>query len=426
MSRHDVLSGLAGFALAASAVLGFAGAAQAAPTDQQKVAFECEMPSFGPSADFTYAATVDFTSAGAEDLQASLSEMPGVVPAFITMTGADAAEAVVELGVKVDGASLLLAGLGKTDINPGSVKSPVKIPAPLTGKVSGLAVTSTVVVETFAFDIAGVQGLCSINGVAKPSVPVKPSSSPQPTNTATPTATATPTPTSTPKPTETSDPSGTKGSPASGQVTLKCQMKGSFTKAYDSKVKVTVAGARATADDAKVTLAADFGDIPGLAPVPITDGTMRVFSTLLIGDKESTVKGSSVVNAAANEPVPVPRMTGEVKLDGERHKVTVKSFRFEFDPIAGAEVAADCTESASIGTMTVGIGSIDEAGGSGSGAGGSGSSGGSGGNGSGTSTTLPRTGGGDAMPVIGLWALGLGVAGAALLVWLPRQRRTAN
>ena len=70
--------------------------------------------------------------------------------------------------------------------------------------------------------------------------------------------------------------------------------------------------------------------------------------------------------------------------------------------------------------MTIGVGELDKevvGGGSGSG---------SGSDTANTSASLPRTGGGDAMPVIALWALALGVVGAGLLVWLPGQRRSAS
>ncbi|QCX27607.1 LPXTG cell wall anchor domain-containing protein [Nocardioides jishulii] len=193
-------------------------------------------------------------------------------------------------------------------------------------------------------------------------------------------------------------------------------MKGTFTKAYDYKVKVTVAGARAEEGSSKVTIAADFGDIPGLAPVPISNGNMRVTSKLSLDGTEVEVKGSSSVNAAANQPVPVPRLTGTGTVEGDSAKVEVKTFNFEFDKISGADVAADCTsDNGTVGTMTMGVGDIDDLEPP--------SRGGNGGTGGGT-TTLPQTGGGDAMPVIGLWALALGVIGAGLLVWMPRQRRS--
>lgn len=424
MRPHSFLRALGATALVGGLSLTVLPGAHAATPVNGTVSFACSMPDFGPSADFTYDA--DVTVEGLRDtegsspvtLVASLSDLPGVVPAFISMKDQSV---TVKVGLDVDGTAVTLEATGKTDVNPSSngTKEPVVLPSNIQGTVASTAEDLVVTAKSFEFVVAGVGGTCTAGtgaalGTLTPDLGTPPA--PNPTPTPTPTPKPSPSPTKPPK-----SPSGdAKGTPAKGKVTFDCVLSPPFNTKFTYDVTATVAGARAKEGDTTVNLAADFTKMPGLAPVPIVDGKMRVETTGTVGGKAVTFTGSSTVNAAPNETVAVPRMTATVETDATEAEVELKTFHFEFDEMSGLEIFADCTTSKGVlGAMKMAVGEMDPPGGNGNGGGGESGTGGTGG-----TTTLPKTGGGDAMPVIALWALALGVVGAGLLVWMPTQRRT--
>lgn len=403
MRRSRVAAGLSAVALSAS-VLTLAPAAWADPLTPQTIAFACQMPDFGDDADFTYDASITFSSTGETDLQAELSDLPGVVPGFISIP--DAAVSAT-LTVSVDDEEVPLTASGTTAVNPGGNpqnKEPVPLPNPFVGSPTAMTAESEVKVKTFAFTVAGVSGSCAAPGEVAPS--------PSPT----PTPTPSPTPTESPEPTE--KPGDKDGTPAKGQVTFACVLYPAFgadNARFDYKADVTVAGARATAEDTKVNLRATFSDIPGIAPVPIVDGGMTIEVEGSVAGEAMTLTGSSTVNAASKEEVPVPTLTASVNTDAEEAEVVLDSFKFDFGEMAGLHVYSECeAANGTVGTMTIGVGELgDEDPSDGPAPTNAPADPGA---------TLPRTGGGDAMPVIGLWALALGLVGAGALVWLPRRR----
>lgn len=415
-------------ALVGGLSLTVAPTAVAAPAEiSGTVNFACTMPDFGPSADFTYDATTtvkgvrDSEGSSPVTLVATLSDMPGVVPPFISLKAQDVQ---VTLAVTVDGTAATLKGAGKTDVNPTGdmkTKDPVKLPGNIQGTVATTATDLEVAVTAFDFNVAGVGGSCKATAATLGTVTPELGKAPAPDPT--PTPTPSPSPTEAPEPT---DDAGTgQGKPAKGKVTFGCTLSAPFNTKFDYVADVAVHGARAAEGDSKVSLAADFSKMPGLAPVAINDGKMRVESKGSVDGKAVTFTGNSTVNAGPNEAVAVPRMSASVDTDATTADVKLDSFRFEFDEMQGLAISAECssTKGAAVGAMTIGVGDVDEPGdGNGDGGGG----GDAGGTTAGGTTTLPKTGGGDAMPVIALWALALGVVGAGLLVWMPAQRRSAS
>ncbi len=423
MRTHAFLRTLGATALVGGLSLTVLPGAQAATPVSGTVSFACSMPDFGPSADFTYDAEV--TVEGLRDTQgsspvtlvASLSDLPGVVPGFISMKDQDV---TVKVGLDVDGTAVTLQATGKTDVNPSNngSKEPVVLPSNIQGTVASTADDLVVTAKSFEFVVAGVGGSCTAGagaalGTLTPDLGAPPAPNPTPT----------PTPTPKPSPSPTKPPKGpggdAKGTPAKGTVTFDCVLSPPFNTKFKYEATATVHGARAKEGDTKVNLAADLTKMPGLAPVPIVDGKMRVETKGTVDGSPVTFKGSSTVNAGPNETVPVPRMTATVETDATEAEVELEAFRFEFDEMSGLEIFADCTTSkGALGAMKMAVGDLDQD-----------PPGGPGGPGDnsttpGGTTTLPKTGGGDAMPVIALWALALGVVGAGLLVWMPTQRRT--
>ncbi len=402
-----------------------AAAAQAEAT--ASVPFKCEMPAFGASADFDYDATIKIKGIRAAEgsspvtLVAELSDLPGVVPEFISMKGQPVK---LKLGVSVAGTAAELAVSGTTDVNPkqNGTKEPVALPKDIQGEVATTESDVVVEVNSFDFDVAGVGGTCTADPAVAldaitPEVGAVPT--PKPTPTTKPTPKPTPSETPTPKPTKEPKEEGKTGQPAKGNMAFTCLLK-PFNTNFPYKADVSVAAVRAKAGDTKVSIAGSFGDIPGIAPVPIDGGKMTVTVKGTMGGEAVTLSGKSTVNAEANAEVPVPRLETSMQTDADEVDVKIDTFAFAFEPMMGLTITADCKadSGAALGAMTIGVGSLEDV----APRPGDGNSGG-GGNGGAGGTTLPRTGGGDAMPVITLWALAFGVAGAGLLVWMPRRVR---
>jgi len=415
--------------------------ASAAPAEASgTVAFACSMPDFGASADFAYNATVKIsgkraTENGPVTLSMSASDLPGVVPPFISMKDQDVSISFVG---KANGTPVTLTATGLTDVNPtkdNKTKDPVKLPAPIKGKADVTAADVTVSLSTFKFDVAGVGGTCTAAssdlpaftpeiGAVEETPTVSPTPTKKPTATASPTAKPTKKPTKKPssKPTEKA---ADAGKPVSGQIAFDCVLS-PFDSAFRYEGKATVSGVRAKEGDSKVTLAASLPQIPGIAPVPIENGRMVATVKATVDGKPVSLSSETTVNAAAKAKVSVKRATGQVTTTAEKAKVDVQSFAFKFDPISGLEISAECeiAKGGSMGAMAIGVGELAADDDDSDGSGGSGS--GTGGTTAGTEASLPRTGGGDAMPVITLWAMALGVLGAGLLVWIPVRRATSQ
>ncbi len=143
------------------------------------------------------------------------------------------------------------------------------------------------------------------------------------------------------------------GTPAAGKVVFDCVLQ-PFDTHFDYEPAASVSGARPSAGS-PVGLLARFGDLPGIAPVPI-DGRMDVTATLTVAGKAVTVKGSRDVKAAPESPVPVPDLTGSVAADEDELSVSVDSFAFNF-PSYSIDASCTPTSGSDLGTMTVGAGS---------------------------------------------------------------------
>lgn len=421
MRTSKLMRGLGAVALVSGMSLTLAPAASAAESEVSgTVPFQCSMPDFGPSADFTYDADVtvkalrDTEGSSPVTLVATMSDMPGVVPAFISMRDQPV---TVTLGVTADGSSVELKTSGTTDVNPSGAVDPIELPENIQGQLESTADDFDVAVNSFAFNVAGVGGTCTVSafslGVVTPELGEAPEPEPEPEE-------PTPDPTPTDEPSD--EPKGdVEGSPAEGVIEFACVLSPPFNTEFDYNADVSVSGARADAGDSKVNLAATFTELPGLAPVPIDNGKMRIMVDGTVDGEAVSFTGNSTVNAGPNASVPVPRLTATVETEADEAEVLIDTFRFEFDEMAGLEIFADCDAKDNVlGTMTIGVGDLPDP---------------PGGDtppgdttpvstppGTTPGATLPRTGGGDAMPVIALWALALGMLGAGALVWLPKRR----
>lgn len=440
---RQLLSGL-GAALLVGGLSVTAMPAQAAPASVSgTVVLDCNMPSFPSAPPFEYAAQVKLSGSragegGPVSLALTTSALPGVVPKFISMNGA---EFSASFSASANGSAVKLNNAGKTDVNPSKngTQEPVKLPGTFKGDVNAAAADVTVTFQKFDFDVAGVGGTCTsrtAEGLTlTPSVSSAPVETTKPTPTPTaspsPTATATSTPTASPTKKPTKEPSekptekaGEDGKPASGQVAFDCVLA-PFDSAFRYEGKITVSGARAKEGDTDVTLAATMPQIPGIAPVPIENGRMVATVKGKVDGKAVTFSSETTVNAAAKAKVSVKRATAEVKTSAEKAKVELEAFGFKFDPISGLEISAECdiAKGGSLGSMAIAVGELDDEDEDDTP---NGSGGGTGGTTGGTEASLPRTGGGDAMPVIALWAAALGVVGAGLLVWIPRRRAASQ
>jgi hypothetical protein len=262
---------------------------------------------------------------------------------------------------------------------------------------------------------ASLTTVCTPVGTAPPVTPT-----PTPTATPTPTPTATPTKTATPKPTKTSSPQ-TKGSPASGKTTFSCVLE-TLGSPFDFTPSISVQGARAKEGDSTVKLSATMTEIPGLAPVPIDNGTMKVVLSGKMDGKAVEFKGQSSVNAASYGTVPVPTLTAQMSTSAESAKVEITKFFFDFGEMSGLKVYANCNPSsgASLGEARFGVGALASTGGGSSGSGSGSSSGGS----STGGASLPHTGG-SPMVMFALWSSALLLMGAAMYLFVPRRRQEA-
>jgi LPXTG-motif cell wall-anchored protein len=238
-------------------------------------------------------------------------------------------------------------------------------------------------------------------------VPPTPPTTVASTPTTTTSATATPTPSSSPK----ASSAAKNGKAAKGTVPFTCLLSINPTP-FDYMAATTMSGYRAKASD-DVSLVATMSDLPGMSPVPI-QGSMDYTLDAKVGGEKVTLKSTGDVNAQPKAVVPVKDLSGSVDAEGDELAVVVTGFTFNF-PSGG--VGGKCTaDSFALSKMTVGSEPIDTDSASSSTTTGTTTTGG-------TTTALPKTGGGDSMPVVALWALALTLLGVAGLLCVPRTRR---
>jgi hypothetical protein len=363
------------------------------------VPFKCIMPQFNNRA-FDYDAEVSVkgyraAEGGPVTLRATLSDMPGVSPVALNK-----ASMTAKVTVTVDGQAVTLEGTGTSSA---AANAPVPVPE-VSGTVTSDKTELPVTVTAFSFLVMGVGGECTASkelpaltvgdGPAPPTTP--------PPTTPPPTKAPTAAPTSAEPP-----PAGNPGKPAEGTVKFACTL--TIGSKFDYNAKMSVSGYRAKEGD-PVSLQATMSKLPGIAPVPI-DGSMDYKLDLSVGGTATALKATSNVTAAPNTDVSVPVLKGSVEAEGDELEVKASGFSFDF-PSAG--IGAECTGSGTLSKL--GVSSEPPKDGDGGGGGGGG--------GDTAGDTLPKTGGTDALPVIGLVAATLVFLGAAGIVWFPKRRST--
>jgi hypothetical protein len=409
--RHPLAAilGVAGILVGSIAAFGVPATAAAGDL-VQTISLDCETtvprasgpPSVNPfvwPAQFTLSATRPAGSTTVTVI-AKVSDMPGISPAQMFDYPASG-----ELMLTFGGATTRLAVPAGATVSNGGSNEPVPVPD-FRGTLTSSASSLDTVLTSFKLVILAITTECTptSSGVLGSLVPVEGTPPPLPSDE--PTATTTTSSTATPTPAETAAGSDS-GKPAKGTADFTCKLNIN-PDPFAWKPTVSVAGYRKKASD-PVSLVATMTDLPGKAPVPIA-GSMDFTLDLHVGGKATRLKSTGNVDAAPFADVPVTDLTGEVDVDGDELAVTVSGFTFDFP---SAAVGAECeASSTSLGKLKVGSEPIasdtDPSSGSTTTTGGS---------------TLPKTGGGDSLPVVALWALALTLLGVAGLLCVPRTRR---
>ena len=354
---------------------------------------------------FTFSATRSSETSSAVSVVASVSDMAGVVPLDLgsqPMTS--------KLDVTLGGTAVAMTAKGTTTVKKGK---PLPMPD-VAGTLTTTEDTLAVSVKAFEFTLTSFQSTTTCkpdSGADLGDLTVEIGAAPTPTPTPTTTTSATATPTASATPTD-DETSGSEGKPAEGSATYACELN--IGSEFSWKPTITVSGYREKASD-PVSLVASMTDLPGIAPVAIV-GPMDFTLDLVVGGKKTTLTSTGDVNAGPKEEVPVADLSGDVDVDGDTLDVSTTAFTFDF-PSGG--VGATCKATAGdIGTLTVGSEAIDTGD----------DTGGTGGDTSGTSSggSLPQTGGGDATPVILLWAGAFVLLGAAVLLVVPGRAHRAR
>lgn len=137
---------------------------------------------------------------------------------------------------------------------------------------------------------------------------------------------------------------------ASGEPTFDCILQ-PFKSAFPYSGPLTLT---ATESEGAVKLAAELSDIPGLAPVDIEGGKMRMSLEGTIGSTPFELTGKSTVDAAMHADVAVPTLTGEVPVAAGN--VVLTKFTFEFDEMMGLDITSGCDagRGAELGLLSAG------------------------------------------------------------------------
>ena len=393
--RHPIAAILAVAGILAGSIAAVSSPATAAAGDLvQTMKFSCVMSTF-PAYDWEPTITLSAVRPAASTsvtVSAHVSDMVGKSPA--PLMNYDATD---ELVLDIAGAAVSLTGAGKVNAE---ANEPFALP-----DMQGTFISSdpdvAVTVTSFKFKVLALTGTCTPTaatalGTLTIVEGTPPSAKPTPTTTTS--ATATPKPSSSP----TASSPSTSGKAAKGTVAFACTL--SIGSEFDYDATISVSGYREKAGD-DVSLVATMSHLPGIAPVAIV-GPMDFTLDVEVGGEKETLTSTGDVNADPDEVVPVTDLSGSVAADGDELEVSASAFTFDF---TSGGVSAECTAPAtSLGKMTVGSEPIDVESDSTTTTGGS---------------TLPKTGGGDSMPVVALWALALTLLGAAGLLCVPRTRR---
>lgn len=417
--RRPAAIALATVAVGLASVPMLTSSAQAATPVVSTKTLQCQTSSFTPynwDAELTVTAQTDGTNTS---LTMQANKLPGVVPLDVP-----SASTVGTIVAVVNGATVTLSGSGTTAI---TARQPVAVPA-VSARIPGSATPLTIEVKRLQYDVSafgsnfptkcpsgGGDTSWPIGAVTVERVATIPDPTPTPT---TPTPTATPTPTPSATPTKAPAAGAKKGVPAKGSAKFACKLQ-TLGSPFEYNPTVSVTGMRAKSGDSKVSLRADFSDIPGLAPLPIENGTMKINAEALIGGKKVSFASTSTINVPTKAPVPVPTQTATVTFKEDKMAVEITAFKFDFGQMAGTQIYSECTGGGKLSAMTVGIGALDK---DDSGNSGSGSDSGSS-SAAASGDTLPKTGSGAPLMAIGLWSSAFVLLAVALFLFLPRRNR---
>jgi hypothetical protein len=130
-----------------------------------------------------------------------------------------------------------------------------------------------------------------------------------------------------------------KAKPAAGSVAFGCNLQ-PFDSDFDYTAKTSVAAKKAKPKAAVAALTARLSDMPGISPVAVS-GEMTATLSLKVGGKATTLKGKISMDVPANAPIPVPKLTGKVKVAKAAKKLPVVVTGLTFD-LASFGVSGTC------------------------------------------------------------------------------------
>ncbi|MFC6929189.1 hypothetical protein ACFQHO_01680 [Actinomadura yumaensis] len=140
---------------------------------------------------------------------------------------------------------------------------------------------------------------------------------------------------------ETDTPARAEAAPRTGRVAYECQIFSTRFR-YDAEVSVRAPATAGVGD--QITVAADFSDLPGVAPLPI--GKWRTSGALTVAGAQSGGLPIAVPERtgpiAARAPIPIGRATGRLTLTAPG-EVTLAPAAIKIVADAGAEATIDCT-----------------------------------------------------------------------------------
>lgn len=381
-------------AVVAVGVTALSASPSAAAVAPFTVKFKCNALPFNKQ--FTWDATVTptFTGAGAaQEIVLAMSDMPGLSPAKVngTVTGV--------MALTVDGAAVSASGNGPAVAEP---NAPIPL-MPLAGVYAGSTTAPVIEVSKADFVVSASGVVVDVNCTTDPGAVF-------------PTPTPTPAPAPTPKPTPSKkvEKGAKKGVAAKGAAKFDCKLQ-TLGSPFTYNPTVSMTGTRAKAGASKVSLKLNFSEIPGLAPVPIDNGAMKIDAAALVGGKKVAFTHSSKVTVPSYGKVPVPTLTASVTSDQAKMPVEITAFKFDFGEMSGLTVYSECAGGGKLSAMTVGVGAAD------SDDAGSGDSGDA--SAASTADTLPKTGSSAPLMVIGLWSSAFVLLAVALFLFLPRRNR---
>jgi hypothetical protein len=138
-------------------------------------------------------------------------------------------------------------------------------------------------------------------------------------------------------------PADARGAKARGTVDFGCSLT-PMDQDFDWTAKITLLGKRAKPKARAAKLTAKVGKMIGVTPRPVR-GVLIATLTVKVGNRVTSLSGKRAVDAAAGEPLPMPRLHGRVKVvrGAQMLPVVVTSIAFEATSYDSYGTSGACT-----------------------------------------------------------------------------------